>query len=268
MRTLFDKKHQNKKIVAISCHTAPISNICSKYADILLVGDTVGMTLYGHKDTKNVTVEMMKNHGAAVVSAAESNNYTIIDMPFGSYEKDKEKALKNAQYLLKSTQADAIKLEGGTEIAETLKYLTEHKIPVVGHIGLLPQQISDSKDYRAQGKELHQIDKITNDLNLLLSLDIKIIVIECVYKELVDELIKNKDCIFIGIGASENCDGQILVADDIMGLTYKIKQPKFAKSYLDGKTIIESAIKEFSNDVRNKKFPSKENLYRQQNAKK
>jgi 3-methyl-2-oxobutanoate hydroxymethyltransferase len=261
MKVFFDKKHNNEKLVAISCHTAPIAKIAAKYSDILLVGDTVGMIIYGHKDTKSVTMDMMINHGQAVKKAANDTNYVIIDMPFGSYENDKHEALINAKRLLNETGADAVKLEGGVDIKEVLTHLKNNDIPVVGHIGLLPQQIGEGQDYRVQGKVESQKQKIHADLNLLLELDIKIVVIECVYKDFADELIKDKDAVFIGIGASDNCDGQILVADDIIGLSYELKLPKFSKSYLNASKLYQEAFANYAQDITDKKFPSANNLY-------
>jgi 3-methyl-2-oxobutanoate hydroxymethyltransferase len=261
MKIFSKKKHDNEKIVAISCHTAPIAKIASKYSDILLVGDTVGMIIYGHTDTKSVTMDMMINHGKAVKNAASDANYVVIDMPFGSYENNKDEALINAKRLLNETGADAVKLEGGVDIKEVLNHLKNNDIPVVGHIGLLPQQIDKGEDYRVQGRIESQKQKIKADLNLLLELDIKLIVIECVYKDFADELIKDKDAIFIGIGASDKCDGQILVADDIIGLSYELKLPKFSKSYLDANKLYNEAFQNFACEIKNKVFPSLSNLY-------
>ena len=260
MKNLFAKKKQNKKIVAVSCYTAPVAAICAKHCEILLVGDTVGMTIYGHKDTKSVTLDMMIQHGKAVRNAAP-NNFMIVDMPYGSYESDKIMALHNARKLLSETKADALKLEGGVEIEATLCYLKDNGVNVVGHIGLLPQQLNHDDKYRVQGRDREQKEKIQQDLNLLLSIGVEMIIIECVYKDFINELISNKPAIFIGIGASDDCDGQILVSDDIFGLTYGIRAPKFSKSYVEGSKLFEQAISEYSQNVRDKKFPTKDHLY-------
>ncbi|MBT4989283.1 MAG: 3-methyl-2-oxobutanoate hydroxymethyltransferase [Rickettsiales bacterium] len=261
MRVLFEKKQQKEKIVAISCYTAPIAHICANYADIILVGDTVGMTVYGHSDTKSVNMEMMINHGRAVARAASDKNFIVVDMPYGTYESDKNMALANAKRLLSDTGAHAVKLEGGTEIAESLSFLKLNNINVVGHIGLLPQKF-DEGEYKVQGKLDLQRKKIKSDLDLLEDLGVDIIVIECVYKEFVDELIKGRKSIFIGIGASEKCDGQILVSDDILGLTYKMKLPSFAKAFVDANKIFAQAVSQYSEEVRSKNFPTTKNLYR------
>jgi 3-methyl-2-oxobutanoate hydroxymethyltransferase len=262
MRALLEKKHCQEKIVAISCYTAPIAHICAAHADIILVGDTVGMTIYGHSDTKSVTLDMMVNHGRAVCDAASDTNFVIVDMPYGTYESDKYLALSNAQRLLSETGADAVKLEGGTEISESLRFLKENNIQIVGHIGLLPQQFGQDKKYTVQGKVKLEQQKIKDDLDLLLEIGVGIIFIECVYKEFADVLMQDKPSIFIGIGASDECDGQVLVSDDILGLTYKMKPPKFAKTYINGNEIFDQAISQFSQDIRNKEFPSSDNLYR------
>ena len=260
MEQFIDKKHNNEKIVAISCYTAPIAKICAKYCDMILVGDTVGMTIYGHKNTQNVTIDMMINHGKAVKQAV-GNKFTIFDMPFGSYEKDKYEALTNAEKILKETQADALKLEGGIEIEDTLRYLKSKNINIVGHIGLLPQKFAQNSKYKIQGEDEIQKQKITDDLTFLNEIGINIIIIEGVFKEFTDSLINNKSQIFIGIGASDNCDGQILVSDDILGLTYGINIPKFAKQYVDSKKLFDKAINNYSKEVKMQKFPNQENFY-------
>jgi 3-methyl-2-oxobutanoate hydroxymethyltransferase len=209
----------------------------------------------------------MINHGQAVKAAAPES-LVVVDMPKGSYEQDAVVALYNARKLLGATRADAVKLEGGVKIAATLKLLRQEGISVIGHIGLLPQEISHNANYSVRGKTELEQQIIADDLALLLELGIEVIVIECVYKDFADSLIAtNPNALFIGIGASCQCDGQILVIDDILGLTHSIKPPKFVKAYLDGAALFEQAIASFSNDVRKCKFPAEANLYRRSHGK-
>ena len=249
----------NKKrpIVCLTAYCKNIANLVDQFADIILVGDSVGPILYGFKSTREVSLDMMINHGKAVVNNSK-NAIVIIDMPYGSYEKSKHLALKNASLILKKTGAFGLKLEGGIEISETIKYLVKNKINVMGHIGMLPQKIKNNQ-FKVYGKSDAEKKKFKLDAISLVNSGVFAIVIEATKEELVNEIIKDINIPTLGIGASSNCSGQILVTEDILGLTNF--NAKFVKKYIDLNKKIKSSIRKFSIDVKSKKYPQKKHLY-------
>ena len=251
-------KKQKIPIVCISAYTKPVAKIIDQFVDIILVGDSLGTVLYGFESTREVSLDMMINHGRAVVNGSK-NSIVIVDMPYGSYEKSKHLALKNAKNLLKLSGADGVKLEGGIEISKTISYLVKNNINVMGHIGMLPQKIKKIRDYKIFGRKKDDEKKIIEDALSLEKSGVFSIVIEATLKQLADKIISKIDIPTIGIGASENCLGQILVLDDIIGLTDF--DAKFIKKYSNVKKNITEAIRKYSCDVREKKFPRKTNLY-------
>ena len=243
-----------KKIICLTSYTKDFSQILDKYCDIILVGDSVSMVLYGMPNTREITLETMMLH-AKTVKKYTKRSLVVFDMPFKSY-RNKYLAYKNAKRVIKETKCDAVKLEGGIEIAKTIKHLTQKGISVMGHIGLLPQ---NSKNFKLQGKTIMQKKKIFNDAVSVFKAGAFSLVIECVVESLAKKITKSISIPTIGIGASKHCDGQILVTEDMIGLTDF--SPKFVKKYSNIRKIIEKSVKRYSDDIRNQKFPSSQNVY-------
>jgi len=200
----------------------------------------------------------MIEHGKSVVRGC-SKSIVIVDMPKGTYEGSEKVALKNAKKILKETGCDGVKLEGGVKISHTIKLLVKNKIPVMGHIGLMPQQVKDPKDYKVKGRSLEEQELIMSDLNAVEKAGAFSVVIEAVPEKLANKLTKLSRIKTIGIGASKKCDGQILVTEDLLG--FFSKNAKFVKKYVDINSFISKAIKRFKIDVIKRKFPSKKNVY-------
>jgi 3-methyl-2-oxobutanoate hydroxymethyltransferase len=229
--------------------------IIDNYCDIILVGDSVGMVLYGMKTTREVKIETMILHGKAVKNSAK-RSFVVFDMPYKTYS-NKFIAYKNVKKVMKSTKCDAVKLEGGRKIVNIIKYLTKKGIPVMGHIGLLPQS---SKVFKLKGKNLIQKKQILQDAMALSNSGVFAIVIECVVESLAKKITDSVSVPTIGIGASKYCDGQILVTDDMIGLSNF--RPRFVKKYSNVKKIIEKSVKNYCSDIKRRKFPSSQNVYR------
>jgi len=253
-------KHKGgEPVVCLTAYTAPYAKIMDSHADILLVGDTVGMVLYGMDSTLAVTVDMMVNHGRAVVKSSK-RSCVVVDMPFGSYQESPEQAFSNAAEIMAQTGCQAVKLEGGVEMAETIEFLTERGIPVMGHVGLMPQRVNAYGGYGYHGRTSDAKKKILEDAVAVQKSGAFSIVVEGVKEELAREVTKKLDIVVIGIGGSPACDGQILVSDDMLGLFTDFK-PKFVKHYAQLADVIENAVKEYADDVRNRKFPSDEHCF-------
>ena len=259
MQKLTIKQILNKKnktpITCLTAYSKAIAQIADKYCDIILVGDSLGMVLYGMKTTKEVKIETMILHCKAVKNFTKKS-LVVFDMPHNTY-KNKFIAYKNARRVMKLTKCDAIKLEGGKKIADTIKYLVKKRIPVMGHIGLLPQT---STNFKVKGKNFTQRKKILNDATVISNSGVFAIVLECVVEDLARKITKNISVPTIGIGASKYCDGQILVIDDMLGLSDFF--PKFVKKYSNLKKIIDKSVKNYVKDVRLRKFPSNKNVYK------
>ncbi len=258
IRDIISLKSKKQKIAVLTCYTANYAKILDEHCDILLVGDSLGMVLYGFESTLPVSVEMMVNHGRAVVNSSK-NAVVVVDMPFGSYQEEEEIAFRNSAKIMKETGCSAVKLEGGAEMAETIHYLTKRGIPVMGHIGLKPQYFNIEGGYSVQGKTDTSKKQILADLKALEEAGVFAVVIESVTKKTADEVCKKAKVPVIGIGASVNCDGQVLVAEDMLG--FFDKTAKFVKRYSNLKSQISKAVSEYCNDVRKEKFPSKEYTY-------
>jgi len=258
MQKITIKKILNKKgqipIVCLTAYSKIISKIADKYCDIILVGDSLGMVLYGMKTTREVKLATMILHGRTVKNSVKKS-LVVFDMPYKTYT-NKLMAYKNAKKVMKLTNCDAIKLEGGKKISKIIKYLTKKGIPVMGHIGLLPQT---SRDYKTQGTDPNQKKRILDDALAISKSGAFAIVIECVVENLAKKITKNISIPTIGIGASKQCDGQILVTDDLLGLSDF--SPRFVKRYSNLKKIIERSVKNYSIDVKQRKFPSHKNVY-------
>lgn len=251
-------KGKGQPMVCLTAYTTPMAAIIAPHADVLLVGDSLGMVLYGMDSTREVTLDMMIAHGKAVMRRREGA-CIIVDMPFGTYEGCKDQALKNAQRVMDETLCDGIKLEGGTEIAPTIKHLTERGIPVMAHIGLMPQSVADGK-FQVQGKTVEQSTKLLADAKAVETAGAFAVVIEGTIEPVAAHITQILAIPTIGIGASAACDGQILVTEDMIGLP-DTRAPKFVKQYTDIKPIISKAVAKYSAEVRSRAFPGPQQLY-------
>ena len=249
------KKKNKTPIVCLTAYSKAIAQIADRYCDIILVGDSLGMVLYGMKTTRNIKIETMILH-AKTVKNYSKRSLVVFDMPYKTYT-NKLVAYKNAKKIMKLTKCDAIKLEGGKKIVNIIKYLTKRKIPVMGHVGLLPQT---AINFKVKGKNLVQKKKILEDAKAVSNSGAFAIIIECVIENLAKLITKNISVPTIGIGASKYCDGQILVIDDMLGLSDFY--PKFVKQYSNLKKVIEKSVKNYAKDVRLRKFPFNKNVYK------
>jgi 3-methyl-2-oxobutanoate hydroxymethyltransferase len=247
-----------RPLVCLTAYTKYMASIIDPFCDLILVGDSLSMVLYGEKNTSKVSLQTMINHGKAVRKGSE-NNLVVMDMPKGTYELSSKVALKNAKKIIKETGCDAVKLEGGVKVLKSIKKLVKNKIPVMGHIGLLPQGVSKLKDYRVKGRTLVEEKKIINELKAVQEGGAFSVVIEAVTEKLANKLIQISKIKTIGIGASNKCDGQVLVTEDLLG--FFNKNPKFVKKYANINAFISKAIQKFKTDVINRKFPTKKNIY-------
>jgi len=249
------KKKGKKPITCLTAYSKATAQIIDNYCDITLVGDSVGMSLYGMKTTKKVKIETMISHGKVVKKFAKKS-LVVFDMPYNTYN-NKFVAYKNAKKIINLTKCDAIKLEGGKKIIDIVKHLSKKGIQVMGHVGLLPQY---SKKFKLKGKNLKQRKQILDDALLLSKSGVFAIVIECVVESLAKEITKSVSVPTIGIGASKNCDGQVLVIDDMIGLNEHT--PRFVKKYSNVRKIIDNSVKKYCNDVKQRKFPFSNNVYK------
>ena len=259
MQKITTKKILKKKgkipITCLTAYTKPIAEIVDKYCDIILVGDSLGMVLYGMKTTREVKIETMILHGKAVKNSTKKS-LVVFDMPYNTYT-NKIVAYNNAKKIIKLTKCDAVKLEGGKKITKIIKHLTKKGIPVMGHVGLLPQT---STKFITKGKSFNQKKEIFEDAIAVSDSGAFAVVIECVVENLAKKITQSVPIPTIGIGASMHCDGQILVTDDLLGLSDFT--PKFVKQYSNLKRIIEKSVKNYCRDVKLRRFPSYKNIYK------
>ena len=245
-------------IVSLTSYHAHTAAIADKYVDFLLVGDSLGMVMHGFETTLPVPLELMIMHGRAVTRGAR-HALVVVDMPFGSYEESPAQAFRNAAKVIKETECGAIKIEGGARMAETVKFLSERGIPVMAHIGLTPQAINAFGGFKTQGRELAQWAAIEADAKAVTDAGAFAVVLEAVAEPLAAKITKMIDIPTIGIGASPACDGQILVMEDMMGLSPRV--PKFVKEFGKVGQAIEAAIQLYAEDVRRRRFPEPANTY-------
>ncbi|ESQ94392.1 3-methyl-2-oxobutanoate hydroxymethyltransferase [Asticcacaulis benevestitus] len=245
-------------LVCLTAYTTPTARIMDPHCDILLVGDSLGMVIHGLPNTIGVTMEMMILHGQAVMRGSETA-FVVIDMPFGSYEASPEQAFANAVRLLKETGAQAVKLESGPTVAETIRYLTERGIAVMGHVGLRPQAVNVEGGFKAKGRTQAERDKVIKEAQDSEAAGAFAIVVEGVAADLADEVTRLVSIPTIGIGASNTCDGQVLVTDDMLGLFDWT--PKFVRHYADLRTQISTAVETYAKDVRDRSFPAPQETY-------
>lgn len=246
-------------IVALTAYTAPMAAMVDAHAEVILVGDSLGMVVHGLPSTIGVTVEMMILHGQAVMRGS-SRAMVVIDMPFGSYEESPEQAFRNAARILAETGSGAVKLEGGQRIAETIHFLTSRGIPVMGHIGLTPQATLTMGGFKTQGRDESDWPVHIADAKAVSDAGAFSLVVEGVMEKLAMQITDAVPCPTIGIGASASCDGQILVLDDMLGLSGRV--PRFVKKFGDLGPRAEEAIADYAKAVRERSFPSDEQVYR------
>ena len=245
-------------LVMLTAYTVRTAQLLDPHCDLLLVGDSLGQVVYGLPSTVPVTLDMMAAHGAAVVRGSY-HAVVVIDMPFGSYEASPEKAFESAAWLLKQTGAAAVKLEGGAAMASTVGFLSERGIPVMGHVGLTPQAVNALGGYGARGRTPEEAKKIVDDGRAIADAGAFAIVVEGVVEPIAIELTRTVDCPTIGIGASAQCDGQVLVAEDMLGLFDRT--PRFVKRFDDLASRISAAVETYAADVRSRSFPGAEQVY-------
>jgi 3-methyl-2-oxobutanoate hydroxymethyltransferase len=250
----FIKKKNKNKIISLTAYSKNIASIIDKYCDLILVGDSLGSVLYNFSSTKKVTLDMMIEHSKSVRMGVKKS-LMVVDMPHNTYRNPKE-ALSNAKKIISKTKCDAVKLEGGKKVVQIIKTLIKNKIPVMGHLGLLPQS---AKNFKFKGKEIIERKIILNDSKLLEEAGVFSIVLECIESSLAKEITKKINIPTIGIGASAYCDGQVLVTDDLIGLN-KIKA-RFVKRYSNIEKQINDAASKFKQDVVASKFPAKKHSY-------
>ena len=245
-------------IVCLTAYHAHTARLIDSHVDILLVGDSLGMVMYGMDTTLGVTLEMMIAHGGAVVRGA-ARALVVVDMPFGTYEESPPQAFANAARIIKETGCQAVKLEGGARMADTVDYLTQRGIPVMGHIGLTPQNVNNMGGYKVQGREKKQWPVFEADAKALAQAGAFCIVLEGMAGALADKITDGVRVPTIGIGASAKCDGQILVTEDMLGLSPEV--PKFVKQFASMGDQIAKAAQAYAAEVRARKFPSPEHIY-------
>jgi 3-methyl-2-oxobutanoate hydroxymethyltransferase len=245
-------------IVCLTSYHAHTARLVDKHCDVILVGDSLGMVMHGFETTVPVTLDMMILQGHAVMRGSK-RALVVIDMPFGTYEASKEQAFMNAARVLKETGCGAIKVEGGVRMAETIAFLIERGIPIMGHVGLTPQSINTIGSFRAQGREEADWARIEQDALGVAQAGAFSLVIEAVAEPLARKLTAAVKIPTIGIGASVACDGQILVMEDMLGLSPRV--PKFVKRYTQLGPSIDKAIADYAAEVRARTFPGPEHVY-------
>ena len=245
-------------IVALTAYTMRMAQLLDPHCDLLLVGDSLGQVIYGLPSTIPVSLDMMCAHGAAVVRGSW-HALVAVDMPFGSYEESPEQAFRSAARVMKETGAAAVKLEGGVAMAETVAFLSARGIPVIGHVGLTPQAVNALGGYGARGRSNAEHSKILDDARAIEQAGAFSIVVEGVVETIAREVTAAVSCPIIGIGASAECDGQILVIDDMLGMFERV--PRFVKRYGALAEEIGRAVDAYASDVRSRAFPTSEQTY-------
>ncbi|MGE8407942.1 MAG: 3-methyl-2-oxobutanoate hydroxymethyltransferase [Pseudomonas sp.] len=247
-------------LVALTAYSLPMARWVDAHADVIIVGDSVGMVLYGMPSTLGVTLEMMIAHGQAVMRGA-SRACVVVDMPFGSYQASLEQAFLNAAKLLRETGAQGIKLEGGEEMAETVAFLTRRGIPVMAHVGLMPQQVNSQGGFKAQGRDAASAATVRRDALAMQAAGAFSVVLEGIAEPLARALSAELEIPTIGIGASPACDGQVLVSEDLLGL-FGEYQPRFVKRYAELQAPIDRALADYAREVRENRFPTLEHCFK------
>jgi 3-methyl-2-oxobutanoate hydroxymethyltransferase len=245
-------------IVALTAYHAHTARIIDPHVDLLLVGDSLGMVMHGYETTVPVPLDLMIMHAQAVVRGSK-HALVVVDMPFGSYEESPSIAFRNAARIMKETGAGAVKLEGGVHMAETIEYLTSRGIPVMSHIGLTPQAVNQIGSFQPQGRHRSEWGPFEEDAKAVAEAGAFAVVLEALAELLAARITKQISIPTIGIGASAECDGQILVLEDMLGLSPRV--PKFVKEYAQLGGAIEGAVQAYSAEVRARDFPSDAHTY-------
>ena len=245
-------------IVVLTAYTARQAQLLDPHCDLLLVGDSLGQVIYGLPSSVPVTLEMMAAHGAAVVRGSY-HAAVIVDMPFGAYEQSPQQAFESASRLLKETGCAGVKLEGGEAMAETVTFLSQRGIPVMGHVGLTPQAVNMLGGYNSRGRSEEEAKKIVADAIALDRAGAFAIVVEGVVEPIAVDVTRAVSCPTIGIGGSAQCDGQVLVTEDMLGMFERV--PRFVNRYAEIAEVISEAVASYARDVRNRSFPGIEQTY-------
>lgn len=249
----------DEPLVMLTAYTARQAQLLDPHCDMLLVGDSLGQVIYGLPSTIPVSLDMMCAHGAAVVRGSY-HSVVVVDMPFGSYEASPAQAFESASRVLKETGCAAVKLEGGVAMAETVAFLTQRGIPVCAHVGLTPQAVNALGGYGARGRSQQEHEKIVADGQAVEAAGAFAVVVEGVLEPIAVALTRALDIPVIGIGASAECDGQVLVCEDMLGLFERV--PRFVKRYADMAGLISEGAASYAAEVRSRAFPGEEQLYR------
>lgn len=245
-------------LVCLTAYTAPTARLLDPHADLLLVGDSVGMVVHGLPTTVGVTLEMMILHGQAVMRGSR-RAFVVVDMPFGTYEESPEQAFRNAARLMTETGCQAVKLESGTYAADTIRFLVARGVPVMGHVGLRPQATNVDGGFRAKGRNVAERDRVIEEAQAAADAGAFALVVEGVAEDLAREITAQVAVPTVGIGASVACDGQILVTDDMLGLFEWT--PRFVRRYADLDGEISAAVARYAEDVRTRQFPAEAETY-------
>lgn len=260
-RRKFEGKTQ-EPLVMLTAYTARQAQLLDPHCDMLLVGDSLGQVIYGLPSTLPVTLDMMIAHGAAVVRGSY-HSVVLVDMPFGSYEGSPQQAFASASRIMAETGAAGVKLEGGVAMAETISFLTQRGIPVMAHIGLTPQAVNALGGYGARGKSQEEHAKIISDARAVAQAGAFSMVVEGVLEDIANAVTDSVDVPVIGIGASARCDGQVLVTEDMLGMFERV--PRFVKRYDNIAETISNAAQRYAADVRDRSFPTDDQVYRPKN---
>jgi 3-methyl-2-oxobutanoate hydroxymethyltransferase len=261
-RTIADiaARKGGRPLVCLTAYTTPMAQHLDPYVDLLLVGDSLAMVIYGMKTTVGVTLATMINHGQAVMRGAK-RACVIVDLPYGSYEASPATALFSATRVMRETGAQGVKLEGGVEMADTIRLLVDHDVPVLGHVGLLPQKVKERSGFRVQGRDDAGWQRVMADAKAIVEAGAFAIVIEGTVEPLAREITETVAAPTIGIGASPACDGQILVTDDLLGV-FTDFTPTFVKRYAELGREIEKAAEAYAEDVCRRRFPGPEHCFK------
>tara|TARA_B100000579_G_scaffold436819_1_gene464002 strand:- start:282 stop:1058 length:777 start_codon:yes stop_codon:yes gene_type:complete len=254
IKKIINKKNRSK-IVCLTAYSKNIAEIIDNHVDITLVGDSLGSVIYNYNTTRKVNLKMMLEHTKSVRMGVKKS-LLVIDLPYNTY-RNKSEALKNSKKAIKETKCDAVKIEGGIKVKDIVRHLVKNKIPVLGHIGITPQTVKGK--FKSKGKTETEKRKLINDAKELEKSGAFGIVLECIYSDISKKITNLIKIPTIGIGASVHCDGQVLVTDDILGLTNA--KIKFVKKYTNVKKIVNSAVLKFKKEVKSKKYPSKKYSY-------
>lgn len=253
-------KQQKRPITMITAYDYPSAKLVDEAGiDVILVGDSLGMVVLGYDSTVPVTLDDMIHHSKAVTRAAQ-RAFVVADMPFMSYHGNPDESLKNAARLMQEGMVKAVKMEGGAELAPLIRRCTMAGIPVMGHIGLLPQTVHQLGGYKIQGKDVESVNRLLNDAIALQEAGAFAVVLECIPEEVAEEITRRLDIPTIGIGGGRACDGQVLVYHDMIGYASKLS-PKFVKRYANVAEEIKSAVSQYIHEVQNRQFPGPEHVF-------